>query len=251
MEAQLAIRMRAVKPLSLVLMAILGIGPVGHAQSPRPNIVWLVSEDNSKHYLRLYEETGSAMTSVEALAEQGIVFNHAFSQGPVCSVARSTIITGCYAPRIGAQYHRKMALAPMPTDLHMFPHYLRKAGYYTSNNSKEDYNLVKSPEAWDESSRQATYRNRRLDQPFFHVQNFGTTHEGQLHFSEEEMAETATETPMDRVSPFPYHPQTAAVRYTNARYADLHKKLDDQLTAFFAPTGSRRTDGQHDHLLLR
>ena len=70
----------------------------------------------------------------------------------------------------------------MPEGLEMFPSYLRKAGYYTTNNSKEDYNLVKSAEVWDESSKKASFRNRAAGQPFFHVQNFGTTHEGQLTF---------------------------------------------------------------------
>ena len=70
-------------------------------KSEKPNIVWLVSEDNSKHYLKLYDEGGASMPNVEALAKKGIVFNNAFSNAPVCSVARSTIISGCNAPRVG------------------------------------------------------------------------------------------------------------------------------------------------------
>ncbi|MCB0634849.1 MAG: sulfatase-like hydrolase/transferase, partial [Lewinella sp.] len=101
----------------------------------RPNIVWLVSEDNSQHWLQLYQKNGVAMPSVEALAQHGLVFDHAFSQAPVCSVARSTLISGSYAPRIGAQYHRKSEPVPMPDGLKMFPYYLRQAGYYTSNNA--------------------------------------------------------------------------------------------------------------------
>ena len=69
----------------------------------RPNILWVVSEDNSVHYMNLYRPGGASMPTIERLAEQGLVFNHAFSNAPVCSVARSTIISGCYAPRVGAQ----------------------------------------------------------------------------------------------------------------------------------------------------
>ena len=108
----------------------------------RPNILWLTSEDNSAHYLRLYAEGGAPMPSIERLAAQGLVFDHAFSNAPVCSVARSTIISGCYAPRVFAQFHRRAVLVPMPEGLRMFPWYLRQAGYYTTNNSKEDYNLI-------------------------------------------------------------------------------------------------------------
>jgi arylsulfatase A-like enzyme len=198
----------------------------------KPNIVWLVSEDNSKHFLKLYEEGGASMPNVEALAEKGIVFNNAFSNAPVCSVARSTIISGCYAPRVGSQYHRRMELAPMPNGLKMFPEYLREAGYYTSNNSKEDYNFIKSDSVWDESSKDATYKNRKSGQPFFHVQNFGTTHEGQLHFTKAQMDSTETETPQKNVPVFPYHPDTPLYRFTNAYYRDLHQKVDTQIGEF-------------------
>ncbi|PHN06078.1 nucleoside hydrolase-like domain-containing protein [Flavilitoribacter nigricans] len=199
----------------------------------RPNIVWVVSEDNSMHYLQLYNENGGTpMPNIEALARQGLVFNHAFSQAPVCSVARSTLISGSFAPRIGAQYHRATERVPMPEGQEMFPHYLRQAGYYTTNNAKEDYNMMKSDGVWDASGRRATYRDRKEGQPFFHVQNFGTTHEGQLHFTTEEMKTQKTSRDPDEFTPFPYHPNTPLFRYTYAKYYDLHQKVDQQIGEF-------------------
>lgn len=198
----------------------------------KPNILWLVSEDNSIHYLDLYTKGAAKMPHIENLAKKGLTFTHAFSQGPVCSVARSTLISSCYAPRIGVQYHRRTQKAPMPEGIQMFPYYLRQAGYYTSNNAKEDYNIIKSEGVWDESSRKATYKNRKEGQPFFHVQNFGTTHEGRLHFSREEMAANPTEKNPDDITPFPYHPNTEISRYTYAKYHDLHAKVDQQIGAF-------------------
>ena len=199
---------------------------------PSPNIVWLVSEDNSKHFLKMYEEGGAPMPNIEALAKKGIVFDNAFSNAPVCSVARSTIISGCYAPRVGAQYHRRMKLAPMPAGLKMFPEYLRAAGYYTTNNAKEDYNFIKSDSVWDESSTTASYKNRKPDQPFFHVQNFHGTHEGQLHFNKVQMDSIKTKTTVQDVAVFPYHPETATFKFTNAYYRDLHQKVDMQIGEF-------------------
>ncbi|GAB5554679.1 MAG: sulfatase [Saprospiraceae bacterium] len=195
----------------------------------QPNILWIVTEDNSKHYLKLYEENGVAMPAIEQLAKSGLVFNHCFSQGPVCSVARSTIISGTYAPRTGAQFHRAEKKVPMPNGLKMFPAYLRQAGYYTTNNSKEDYNFFKSDDVWDESSRQATYQNRKEGQPFFHVQNFGITHEGQLHFNAEAMQNQSTDADPKKMKPHPYHPNTTTFRYTQAKYHDLHTKADQAI----------------------
>ncbi len=216
--------------LALFIISLVGVAAIA---ADRPNIVWIVSEDNSKHWLRLYEEGGAAMPNIEKLAENGLVFQNAFSNAPVCSVARSTLITGSYAPRIAAQYHRRAAMAPMPEGLRMFPHYLREAGYYTTNNSKTDYNLSDKG-MWDESSNKATYRNRDSEQPFFHVQNFGRTHEGQLHFTEEFMEENATETDPHAIKVFPYHPDTPVFRYTYAKFQDHHIETDAQMGEFLA-----------------
>lgn len=215
----------------LFVVVMMAVGLDAAAKAARPNIIWLVSEDNSADWLKLYNENGATMPTVEKLAKQGLVFNHAFSCAPVCSVARSTIISGCYAPRTGTQYHRKQATVPMPDGVKMFPYYLRQAGYHTSNCVKEDYNF--NPEdkkgVWDMSSRKATYRERKPGQPFFHVQNYTTTHEGSLHFRN---MEQETTTDPASVKLYPYHPDTKLFRYTYARYLDNHMKLDAQMGKF-------------------
>ncbi len=212
----------------------------------KPNIVWLVSEDNSKHFLRLYDDSGAPMPNIEALAQKGIRFNHAFSNAPVCSVARSTIISGCYAPRVGTQYHRKMEFVPLPEGLDMFPSYLRKAGYYTSNNAKTDYNFEPQKGVWDESSNKASYQNRKKDQPFFHVQNFGTTHEGQLHFSKEEMLKNPI-LDQSNIAPFPYHPATEIFKYTYSKYRQLHEKVDTEIGKFIEQL---KDDGLYENTII-
>lgn len=192
----------------------------------RPNFVWLISEDNSKHFLKLFDEHGAETPRIAELASHGFVFNHAFSNAPVCSVARTTLITSCYAPRIGTQFHRRSVLVPMPPGLKMFPAYLRDGGYYTTNNRKKDYNAIEGPGVWDESSNRASWRNRQQDQPFFHMQSFGTTHESSLHFSNDVMSSQTTDTDPTSVFIPPIHPDTPTFRYTYARYHDRIKKVD-------------------------
>jgi uncharacterized sulfatase len=139
----------------------------------RPNIVWLVSEDNSVHYLKHFDEHGAPTPRIEALAAHGLTFDHAFSNAPVCSVARTTLATGCYGPRIGTQYHRRSVSVPLPDGMKMFPEYLRGAGYYTANNNKTDYNAIPGKNVWDESSRKASWRKRKDGQPFFYAKLSG------------------------------------------------------------------------------
>jgi arylsulfatase A-like enzyme len=204
--------------------------PKGSDAASRPNIVWLTTEDNSACWYRLYNpEHGAPMPNVERLAKDGLVFNNAYSCGPVCSVARSTIISGCYGPRTGAQYHRNQVPAAMPAGLKMFPYYLRQAGYYTTNNKKEDYNYRTEDKAgvWDESSGKATFRNRRPGQPFFHVQNCMRTHESQLFGKLPEGQEFVVD-PAD-VKLFPYHPDTPLFRQKYAQYLTLNSMADAEM----------------------
>ena len=75
----------------------------------------------------------------------------------------------------------------IPSWLKGFPAYLRKAGYYTSNNAKTDYNApINMKEAWDASGRNAHWRKRPdPQQPFFSVFNHEVTHESCLFPVEE------------------------------------------------------------------
>ena len=216
----------------LLLIIVFIISSCNDELDPKPNILWIVTEDNSLHYMNLYTKGGAEMPNISSLASEGIVFNNAFSNAPVCSVARSTIITGVYSPRIGTQYHRRMSLVKLPDDVKPLPLYLKEAGYYTSNNSKEDYNFIKDGEIWDESSGKASYKNRKKEQPFFHVQNFHNTHEGQLHFDQEHLENALKTNNLDSVKPFPYHPDTPTFRYTQSLYHNHHKDVDKEIGKF-------------------
>jgi len=216
---------------SIILIAILTLSSCNKDKnlSEQPNIVWITSEDNSKHYMKLFDENGVSTPNIEKLADHGITFTRAFSNAPVCSSARSTLISGCYGPRTASHYHRKMKQVPMPETLEMFPSYLRKAGYYTTNKHKEDYNIIKSDSVWDESSKQASWRNRAENQPFFHVFNIMTTHESRLHFSKKRMKSKSTITNKDSVFIQPNHPITETFKYTNAYYRDKIVEMDNEV----------------------
>ena len=204
---------------------------VAVVQGGQPNFVWLISEDNSKHFLKLYDDMGAETPRIAELAQDGLLFENAFSNAPVCSVARTTLITGCYGPRIGTQFHRRAVTVPLPPGVKMFPAWLREAGYHTSNNRKKDYNAVEGDGVWDESSNKASWRNRKPGQAFFHMQSFGVTHESSLHFSKDVMERQSTETNPSSISLAPYHPDSPIFRYTYARYHDRIKTMDQQVGA--------------------
>lgn len=203
------------------------------AQSPeankRPNIVWIVSEDNAKHYMRLFDEHGIATPAIESLAADGITYPNCYSNAAVSSAARSTLITGCYGPRMMSHYHRHIQPAKLPAGVKMFPAYLRNAGYYTVNHAKKDYNVVEEQGVWDESSPRSTWRKRKEGQPFFYVHNLATTHESRVHFTKDDFKNKKTKHDPSKAFVQPNFPQTDLFRYTAAVYQDKIAQMDGQV----------------------
>lgn len=194
----------------------------------QPNIVFLISEDNSKHFMELFDPNGVSTPAIQEMAANGLTYGNAFSNSPVCSVARSTLITGTLATRTGIHLHRKIKSAPMPDGLEMFPAYLRKVGYYTTNNAKKDYNAQEGDGVWDASSNQASWQNKpESEMPFFHQETFTESHESRLHFDRERMNNYSPTDDPSLVRLFPQFPDTPLFRYTTAYHRDKIREIDD------------------------
>ncbi|MFG0296539.1 MAG: sulfatase-like hydrolase/transferase [Maioricimonas sp. JB045] len=188
------------------------------ADDKLPNILWITSEDNGPH-LGCYGDDYATTPNLDALAERSLLYRNCWSNAPVCAPARTTIITGVYPPATGSQHMRSMV--PMPDFMRMYPQILRQAGYYCTNNSKEDYNLAKPDGVWDESSRNAHWKNRRPGQPFFAIFNHTISHESQLR----KRPHTPVHDP-DGVRVPAYHPDTPEVRQDWAQYYDKLTEMD-------------------------
>lgn len=186
----------------------------------KPNILWISCEDSSPH-LGCYGDPNANTPTIDALAKRGLLFRQAWSNAPVCAPARTCIISGRWAPSDGAEHMRSMV--PMPAGHQMFPQLLREAGYYCSNNSKEDYNLAKPEGVWDASSAKAHWRNRKPGQPFFAVFNLLITHESQIRAQ----PHTLIHDPAKVVVP-PYMPDTPEVRHDWAQHFDNLTTMDGQ-----------------------
>ncbi len=197
--------------------------------APRPNILWITSEDNSP-YLGCYGDSQALTPHLDRLASEGVRYRNAFANAPVCSTARSTLITGMHATSVGIHNHRSRVRIPEAFPL--YPEALRAAGYYCTNNSKTDYNLADAGDPWDESSPAAHYKNRRPEQPFFAVFNLMVSHEGQL--TEETVSDRRRKgllPPEPRIAPDqvrlpPFHPDTPVVRRDWSVYYDNVTLMD-------------------------
>ena len=158
------------------------IGLQGSPEKIQPNILWLVVEDQSKHYGFNGEKLVHTPV-LDELAGNGVRFTNASVTAPVCSTARSALITGMYQTSIGAHHHRSgrgEAKIQKPGHIKLIPELFQKAGYYTCLGSnvhgagtaspkhknklgKSDYNFEWNTRVFDS----AEWSGRKKGQPFF------------------------------------------------------------------------------------
>ena len=208
------------------------------AAADRPNILWLTAEDMSAQ-LGCFGDREARTPRLDAFALEAVRYTRAFATAPVCSPARSCLITGMFATSLGTQ--RLRSEFPVPAEFGPFTPPLRAAGYYCANNVKTDYNLRDEAAfiraAWDESSPTAHWRGRRAGQPFFAVFNFMTTHQSRTSvWSHEEFEKEVGSKlfPGERHDPArltlpPFYPDTAEARRAWARYRDCITLMDRQV----------------------
>ncbi len=208
------------KHLLRSFLLLFGCAALGAAD--RPNILWLVSEDNVCTTVGVYGDPLARTPNVDGLAKGGIVFERCYSTSAVCAPTRSSIITGRFASSMGTQHMRSQRA--LPEDVKFFPEYLRAAGYFTTNNAKTDYNTSSSwAAAWDGNSKTAHWRQRAAGQPFFAIFNFEQSHESSLH----RKGEAVTDPKKVRVPA--YLPDTPTVRADIALYYDNVARADAAL----------------------
>jgi N-sulfoglucosamine sulfohydrolase len=225
----------ALRSLLICTVIMASCSAVFGKEKRSPNILWITVEDMSPT-LGCYGDDFARTPNLDAFANESVLYTNAFASSPVCSPSRSTLITGMHNASMGTNQMRSSN--HIPTGVKGFPSYLRKAGYYTSNNVKTDYNCAENnrliEESWNLSSAEAHWRDRKSDQPFFSVFNDMTTHQSrtmvwpypvfQKHI-QSQLSKQETSNPEDVPLPA-YYPDTPVVRKTLARYYDCVSVMD-------------------------
>jgi arylsulfatase A-like enzyme len=213
--------------------------PEANATEAFPNILWLTAEDMSPT-LGCYGDEYATTPNLDQFAKESVRYTNAFAASPVCSPSRSTLITGIWAPSSGT--HQMRSAFPLPDNVTGYSAYLRKAGYYATNNVKTDYNtgsiarLIK--ESWNENSDAAHWNSKERGQrPFFAVFNHMTSHQSRTavwpHRAFEQHVQSLISEDLfhnpDTAPIPPYYPNTPIVRKTLARYYDCVTAMDQQI----------------------
>ncbi len=236
--------------LGVSSLALAGQSSAREAALKRPNILWITCEDISPN-LGCYGDVQATTPALDRFASESVRYTNAYSISGVCAPSRSCLITGMYPTTLGSQHMRCTAV--LPPHIKCFTEPLREAGYYCTNNYKTDYQFKHPQSAWDESSRQAHWRNR-LDpeQPFFAVFNFICCHESRIE-SDERYAEAIENLPKDSLhdpeamSLPPYYPDTPQTRRDWARYLDIIAAMDRRVAGVLS---ALEEDGLSDSTIV-
>lgn len=192
----------------------------------RPNILWLIAEDIGPESLSSSGAPEAATPNLDHLAKEGVRYTHAYS-GMVCSVSRSSFMTGMYSTTIGTHDHRSHRDDgyQLPEGVRLLTDWLRDAGYFTANlvnlpdalgfkgSGKTDWNFTCKGKPFDS----AKWGDLKANQPFYAQINFGETHR---IFRAPAKADPA------KVALPPYYPDHPVVRKDWAAYLDAAMELD-------------------------
>ena len=194
--------------------------------SSSPNILWITSEDNSIEWISCYGSKNAKTPHIDQLAKEGFRYLYCFDNGAVCAPTRSSWITGMHSISNGTQPMRSGF--EIPESISFYNELLQKAGYFTSNCSKTDYNL-RGPKGrnpkdfWNYSGGDyaGTWKKRKDGQPFFTVYNIRESHESRAFGDHNDESIDP-----EKMILAPYHPDLPEMRNTYAKYASAVSKMD-------------------------
>jgi choline-sulfatase len=101
--------------------------------SPQPNILFIMADQMAAPLLPLHDVRSPVkMPHLARLAAEGVVFDSAYCNSPLCAPSRFALVSGQLPSKIGAYDNA----AEFPADVPTYAHYLRRLGYRTALSGK-------------------------------------------------------------------------------------------------------------------
>lgn len=95
----------------------------------KPNILYIMADQMAAPLLSLHDKDSRIKTpNLDRLASEGVVFDSAYCNSPLCAPSRFVMVSGQLPSKIGAYDNA----ADLPADVPTYAHYLRREGYHTA-----------------------------------------------------------------------------------------------------------------------
>ena len=125
------------------------------AQKPRYNVLFIVSDD-LRPTLGCYGDKIVKTPNLDRLASQGVRFDRAYAQYPLCNPSRSSLLTGKYPTQtsiLDNEYYFR-ALHP---ELVSLPQHFKANGYVTLRSGKIFHGGIDDEQAWTDGFEPRTF----------------------------------------------------------------------------------------------
>ena len=149
MKSAIDILCRCLRVLSFALIAILSSANGMAAESSRPNVLFIVTDDMNND-LGCYGNAQVKSPHIDKLAERGMRFDRAYCQVTVCNPSRVSFLSGLRPDKTQVFTLIEQTRSHLG-DWVMLPEFFRKNGYFTAQvgkiyHTKDGY---EDPQSWD------------------------------------------------------------------------------------------------------
>ena len=121
----------------------LGGASSGAAESERPNILFIISDDLN-NMLGCYGDPRARTPNIDRLAARGVRFERAYCQYPLCGPSRNSLLTGLYPNSTGILMNQEIFRQTIPSHSSL-PQTFRQQGYFAARIGKlYHYNVPRS-----------------------------------------------------------------------------------------------------------
>jgi len=133
----------------LILMLVSACsGNQKNNERTRPNVLLLYMDD-LRPQLGCYGNDQMHTPNIDKLAEEGVLFDEAYCNVPVCGASRASMLTGIYPTKDIFINYNTFAEKDVP-DAISFPKLFKMNGYTTISNGKVYHHLDDNMDDWDE-----------------------------------------------------------------------------------------------------
>lgn len=131
------------KSFIILLTALISL--IARAYAEKPNIIYLMSDDQSTYTMGCYGNTDVKTPNLDRLASEGMVFDKHYVTTAICMASRATAMTGMYEYKTGCNFsHGEMLTSTWKKS---YPVLLREAGYMTAFAGKFGFELREFPDS--------------------------------------------------------------------------------------------------------
>jgi arylsulfatase A-like enzyme len=129
-------------PLSI--LPLLAVFTALTAQAKQPNIIYLMSDDQSNYTMGCYGNADVQTPNLDRLSAEGITFDNHYVTTAICMASRATAMTGMYEYKTGCNFeHGDLTQAKWQK---AYPVLLRAAGYLTAFAGKFGFDIIDGPD---------------------------------------------------------------------------------------------------------